>query len=270
MQRSRPTDLELQSTQNASRTAEDELLETLFAPACGNRLNCPAFPTWQEVYSRYLRAQFDTNRAEFQPLFRVRHLEWPPSKNEMYRLMDRVAQSFLADRRREISIDEILTELCDENGSDFEDWEQEQLHYSRQAIFNSISWLTMLFQIPSRPVPDRFQIEVPAKVTGVRVQQDISEACLPLVRVIRGFGPLLPTSSEIDSTVNSHSPAFLHTTCLSIESLVRISRITIVWTDSFTNHLLFDPLSRVLSLYRHPSICALNSIQSGKKSTFEM
>lgn len=263
-------DLELQAAA-ANRTrpsAEKELLTTLFA-LNNDTTKTHAHHAWQLVYSRHLQGLLATTRSEFKPLFELCSLDWPPTKEHTCYLMNRTALAFLADERESISIDEVLAKLCAEHGCDVETLDESGSDCNRKAIFIIISWLTMLFQIPARMAPDCLQIYLPSKVDGIRTKQSIDEARLPLDRVIRGFGAVLPTSLEVRSIVDSPSPSVIHATCLSIESLIRIGRIRIAWTDSLGCHLLFDPLSRILLLYRYPSICALNCIKSGGKSTFE-
>jgi hypothetical protein len=183
----------------------------------------------------------------------------------MFCFLEHVAQSILNDKTGEISIEEVLANVCGEYGSDVDDLDEAQLHNSQQAVFIAIAWLTMLFQVPLKMASGLLQMTLPNKVAD----QSITEARLSLVQLIGGFGPLLPTPSEVTAMVASPSPSFIHATSLSVESLVRIDRIRIVWTDALASHLSFDPFSRMLCLYRYPSVCALNCTQSGDKSVIE-
>ncbi|KAH8623458.1 hypothetical protein IG631_21937 [Alternaria alternata] len=264
-QRPRPADLELLQPPNDSTppSAECRLLYSLFASnnIAGNDLHS----AWQAVYSRFLRQELKSPRIEFKPLFDLNRLRWPPTREDMFCFLEHVAQSILNDKTGEISIEEVLANVCGEYGSDVDDLDEAQLHNSQQAVFIAIAWLTMLFQVPLKMASGLLQMTLPNKVAD----QSITEARLSLVQLIGGFGPLLPTPSEVTAMVASPSPSFIHATSLSVESLVRIDRIRIVWTDALASHLSFDPFSRMLCLYRYPSVCALNCTQSGDKSVIE-
>lgn len=268
VQRACHADLELRSAgDSAESNAKHQLFATLFA--LKERIEVDAHEAWLAVYSRYLNQQLKPTRPEFKPLFQLCSLDWPPTREDMYRLLSFIAQSFLTDERKDISIDETVKKVYDEYGCNFDELGKMQLNDSRKAVFVSISWLTMLVEVPLRMAPDLLQITLANKVATIRSQQSVDDARLPLARVMQGFGPVLPTSTEVSSMVNSPSPTVIHAACFSVESLIRIDRIRIVWTDSLGSHLLFDPLSRILSLYRYPSICALNNIQTDGKTAFE-
>jgi hypothetical protein len=107
----------------------------------------------------------------------------------MHRLMNRTAQLFITDQRKDISIDEIPVELCDEYGSDVDDLEEVQLHTSQKDIFIIISWLTMLFQTPSQMMSDYLQITLPNRVTGIRVHKASLKLVYPWSKSYEALDP---------------------------------------------------------------------------------
>lgn len=116
----------------------------------------------------------------------------------------------------------------------------------------------------------RFKIQVPIKWEGIREEQSVEMAKMPLSKLVQGFGHLVYGYNHIISAVEQSSPDLLRASSLNISSLKTISKIQIKWTNAMGYHLMFDPLSRTLLLYRLPTVCAIGCTADGKNSILDM
>ena len=62
----------------------------------------------------------------------------------------------------------------------------------------------------------------------------------------------------------------IHASSIAYYGLKKFGKIRIVWVNSLTAHLDFDPLTRKLMLFRLPSFCALNCISGESSGFFEL
>ena len=83
----------------------------------------------------------------------------------------------------------------------------------------------------------------------------------PITSLFRVFRRTMSTSrwwTPIGSTETRSSTA-LHVSSLNYASLNVIGKINIIWVDSISSHLDFNPANRQLSIFKFPSFCALST-----------
>lgn len=93
-----------------------------------------------------------------------------------------------------------------------------------------------------------------------------SNANLPICEVIQEFGPLLPMKRDSSIDVpGSVDPVFskesVYVSLLNAKTLNQIGGIEIVWVDHLSSHLVFDPETMKVFLFRLPSFCDINRFQ---------
>ncbi|KAK7398521.1 hypothetical protein QQX98_012097 [Neonectria punicea] len=122
-------------------------------------------------------------------------------------------------------------------------------------VFVSAGWLSMLYEPSHRHTTGVFSIRGLPRQSITRIQQNI-DPCLqrPLSSVSLGFGRLLPTM-HIDAAEGQTNR--LQVSMLAFDTLMRMGKVRINWSDSLGSHLQFDPIRRELTLFRLPSYCAL-------------
>lgn len=113
-------------------------------------------------------------------------------------------------------------------------------------------------EIADRPLRCRRQ----QQETIVRYQQSLDYVDQPLHILLQGFGKLIPTayiSRDLETIATTRNP-YHHVVELSLvcfHSLHRIASIKIEWVDSLSAHLEFDPHTKVLKIFRFPSLCLI-------------
>lgn len=75
---------------------------------------------------------------------------------------------------------------------------------------------------------------------------------------------------DCSKLARSSTGAALFTSTLNYDSLQTIGKIRLKWVDHLSSHLDFDSRNRHLSVYRFPSLCALNTLQSSRGPIFDM
>ena len=260
-----PSDLEMQQA-NHTRDAQSKLLEAIFGLPWDRQSLWPG----TEAYLAYLKDEFEAaDIACFEPLWSI----WGTSRldtTESYiSSINRVIDALDGDCQNSLSLDEVLQLSLTSYGINLRDMDPGALNKSRQGLFLIVSWLTTVFQCPKQSPDAKLCVRFPFTNHSLRAEQDIAMAKRPILRLIRGFGPLLPTTGQFADTIEQKRPELIHASSLNMSSLHLIDKIRIRWTSSLGCHLMFDPLSRTIALYRFPSFCATSLLKDSKRVAFD-
>lgn len=140
------------------------------------------------------------------------------------------------------------------------------------AVFAVLCWGSMTLQ-PKLQWPDFkssscLMIQQPhTNDCGLKmdiVRRPVSAAFRTFQRMISSgrWSPLINSGSTRD-------PKLLYLSTLNYTSLKTIGKIRIKWVEDLSSHLEFDPKNRSLSLFRFPSFCALNTLDTNRGAVFE-
>ncbi|KAK2601553.1 hypothetical protein QQS21_004871 [Conoideocrella luteorostrata] len=243
---------------------KDRLSHAIFGITSEARKDWPGI----DAYLSYVESQMkQCGSTRFLPLWRTLQLPVPITLEDQFEVLHRIVL-LLHETNKEWTIDGILQMLLVPFGQRLQDLDDMSQRSCRQAVFNALSWLLMLFEASQDDKCEGFKINVPSGVVGVHDNQGIAMSGRPVSRLCRGFGPLLPSRDEIYAAVQDNCPDLLHVSNLNMASLKLISKIRITWTDSLGYHLLFNPLKRTVMVYRFPTFCALNSSKAPETSIF--
>lgn len=137
----------------------------------------------------------------------------------------------------------------------------------RQFLFSVIGWLTGLYIPSSVPEATIFRIEDCGAKYPKRTSVDIGKAQRPMDELLFAFGEMLPrremTAAEGDvKYVTESSFLKFHVSFLNAATLKLLAKINLVWVDTISAHLDFDPTIPALFLFRSPAICALQATQN--------
>ena len=95
----------------------------------------------------------------------------------------------------------------------------------------------------------------------------------PVPAVFRKFQRIMRTSRwrrPIGSgSHDGEASTVLHVSTLNYESLKTIGKVRLKWVTDLSSHLDFNAQDRTLSLFRFPTVCALNTLKEGREPVFE-
>lgn len=251
-------DLERQKTSRRGENItpqEQRLLETQFG------LTGKTYQQWPGAYAylSFLEDELaDTGAACFEPLMGIFGLPIPVVITDLLGLINNVAL-ILKDNSQDLqSIDDILQVILAPHNREVRDLDLQVKNRCRQAIFKTISWLTMVFTASREMAAGKFQIDLPPRCESIRHEQNMDNAVRPINRLVRGFGAsLLPSAEQAFPALEHSSGELIYASSMNIYSLRMIDKIRIHWTSSMGCHLMFNPLTRTLILYRFPTFCAM-------------
>lgn len=141
-------------------------------------------------------------------------------------------------------------------------------------VFCLIGWLSLLYIPAPSPSPAisanntrSRELRIKIQSTRCRIRNNVPEELLsrPLDELFRSFGELLPKK---DPTPASNLAVYTQQTDqerhlfeishLNVATLKEMANMEIIWVDSISEHLEFDPTKPSLSLFRCPSFCKIN------------
>jgi hypothetical protein len=135
----------------------------------------------------------------------------------------------------------------------------------RQCLIFLIGWCSLLF-IPSRNISlGVFDLDPQGSKCFSRTSITLESAQRPIDELLRSFGELLPKKRR-DITHTTEAPGSLkfHVSNLNIVTLKKLAGVKVIWVDTISAHLDFDPTTASLFIFKIPSYCKLNS----SKDTF--
>jgi len=143
---------------------------------------------------------------------------------------------------------------------------------AQQMIFSAIGWISLLYIPVQSSSKAAFSVSIQGTKSEVRPNVSMDKATRPLDELLRSFGTLLPKRlEELHGTShtqdNALSAAKLLVSYLNVATLKAVGNLNIVWVDSISEHLEFDPTIPSLSIFRCPSFCRT---QRALDSTLDM
>lgn len=184
-------------------------------------------------------------------------------KTCVYEILILVSQSLEGDR--EFTLTDIVIMLKEKNLINDDAGE-----LAVQLVFQCLSWLTALFNpLPTPSTTDLFLQQTgddsrrhsATRKTIIRhLSVPITAARLPIQRLLRKFGSLLPEPASVrrlDAAGGLEAgPEDIIAPYVYFQNL-KLLNVKIEWVDILNQHLEFDRRHRTLKIFRSPSICRL-------------
>jgi hypothetical protein len=141
------------------------------------------------------------------------------------------------------------------------------LSYSPAAhflVFNLLGWLSLLY-VPAAPQDQSDELRIHLQATQSAIRDTISTEMVgrPLDELLRSFGELLPIRNigKVDAGLvrsETQSPGTkLEVSHLNVSTLKDMANMKIIWVDTLSEHLAFDPITPSVSIFKCPSFCKL-------------
>ncbi|KAH6627519.1 hypothetical protein F5144DRAFT_603776 [Chaetomium tenue] len=129
-------------------------------------------------------------------------------------------------------------------------------------VFSILGWLSLLYVPATQDQSDELRINLQATHVAIRDTVSTEMVGRPLDELLRSFGELLPFRNigrtESGPQVESQSPrAMLEVSHLNVSTLKDMANMQIIWVDSLSEHLAFDPITPSVSIFKCPSFCQL-------------
>lgn len=140
-------------------------------------------------------------------------------------------------------------------------------------VFSILGWLSLLYVPATQDQSDELRINLQATHVAIRDTVSTEMVGRPLDELLRSFGELLPFRNigrtESGPQVESQSPrAMLEVSHLNVSTLKDMANMQIIWVDSLSEHLAFDPITPSVSIFKCPSFCQLQ--KHSDRSTLAM
>ncbi|KAI4279935.1 MAG: hypothetical protein L6R38_004855 [Xanthoria sp. 2 TBL-2021] len=145
-----------------------------------------------------------------------------------------------------------------------EDDKLSQDPFAQSLIFCSLGWLSLLYIPAKRTRSMDLRITIQSTKSAIRSNVAAEMAARPLDELLRSFGELLP--KKVGGTVSNGqtyaqeptSSIKFQVSHLNVATLQDIATMEIVWVDSLSAHLEFDPTIPSISLFKCPSFCKIH------------
>lgn len=135
---------------------------------------------------------------------------------------------------------------------------------ARYCVLSLVGWSSLLF-IPSRKIINGdFLLDTQGAKCFGRSSVAIQQAGRPIHELLRSFGELLPkkkqTMGSLDGMQSTESAAYkFYVSNVNVAALSKLGNIEIIWVDTVSAHLDFDPTGPSLRLFKLPSYCRLHA-----------
>jgi hypothetical protein len=218
-------------------------------------------------YCRYLDACFRaTFTGAFSPVLRVvEGLE--PDSVRGWQAFEKVVKVVVARPDDSSSIEDIFLALTRVVPTMSDDPLLSQVGVESACfvfVFAVICWSSMCLQpdLSVRPSEDQYIL----KVQQQRDEQaglKLESVRRPVSAIFRHFQRTMPRTrwQQPVGGVRPELSTNLGVPSLNLATLVTIGKIRLKWVDNITSHLDLDADNRLLSVFRHPSFCALNALR---------
>ncbi|KAH6620733.1 hypothetical protein B0J18DRAFT_205972 [Chaetomium sp. MPI-SDFR-AT-0129] len=129
-------------------------------------------------------------------------------------------------------------------------------------VFSLLGWLSLLYVPATQDQSDELRINLQATQLAIRDTVSTEKVGRPLDELLRSFGELLPLriigKVETGPQTEPQSPrAMLEVSHLNVSTLKDMANMQIIWVDSLSEHLAFDPITPSVSIFKCPSFCQL-------------
>jgi hypothetical protein len=230
-------------------------------------------PGVRKVYQEWCLTYFDARITQVWPSIAARvlrgvgadaaALETSRTKIYVYEALILIAQSLEEDR--ESTLTDIVAILKAENIIN-----EEAEGLAVQLVFQCLGWLTALFD--PTPEPSTTCLSIRNTECGSRRRSVvrrtiirhpsvvIANARLPIQRLIRKFGSLLPEPEYIrrSDAAGGLEAGFEQITATYVYfHNLKLLNVRVEWVDVLNQHLEFDRRNRILRIFRFPSLARL-------------
>lgn len=129
-------------------------------------------------------------------------------------------------------------------------------------IFSVLGWLSLLYVPATQDQSDELRINLQATHLAIRDTVSTEMVGRPLDELLRSFGELLPLQNigKVDTgpQADLQTPReTLEVSHLNVSTLKDMANMQIIWVDSLSEHLAFDPITPSVSIFKCPSFCQL-------------
>jgi len=128
----------------------------------------------------------------------------------------------------------------------------------QHLLFSVLGWLTRLYTPAPTPEPGHLSIITNGAKYPARTTADITKVHRPIDELFRAFGESLPQRNT-DRKDDIHLK--FHVSCMNVATLTSLAKVQLIWVDTISAHLDFDPTIPALYLFRTPSFCHSQSSQ---------
>ena len=142
----------------------------------------------------------------------------------------------------------------------------------RKAVFAALGLITMIYQPTKEPIGDEVGIVLRAgmRLSSLERKLDMDRDCpRPLSGLCIGLGCTLPRLdlSLLSMEESPGQSSLIYASSLRFNILKNIGKVSVAWTDVLSAHMIFNPISRTLFLFRLPCFCAISCVPMGDKGT---
>ncbi|KAK4159040.1 hypothetical protein QBC43DRAFT_327936 [Cladorrhinum sp. PSN259] len=140
---------------------------------------------------------------------------------------------------------------------------------AHRLVFALLGWLSFLYVPSARQEADELRIDLQITQPSIRGSAPVDMVGRPLDELLRSFGELLPQpqrprlkltesrSSQVYQTQVPNSGSNLEVSHMNVATLKDMANMKIIWVDTISEHLQFDPTTPSVSLFKCPSFCKL-------------
>ncbi|PVH68708.1 hypothetical protein DL98DRAFT_662052 [Cadophora sp. DSE1049] len=126
-----------------------------------------------------------------------------------------------------------------------EDHDLQNNPFAQNLIFSSLGWLSLLYVPSRRARSNDLRITIQSTKSAIRSNVAPEMISRPLDELLRSFGDLLPRKIEKPSSngqgYTQEISMKFHDSHLNVATMKDIANMQIVWVDSLSAHLEFDP-----------------------------
>jgi hypothetical protein len=135
-------------------------------------------------------------------------------------------------------------------------------------LFSILGWITCLYLPSPLSNATTFRIETSGSRYPQHLELDAAKVQRPFDEFLSAFGQTLPGGYTVgrdinSSTDDSHSKNLrFQVSSLNAATLKNVANVGIVWVDTISAHLDFDPTLPALYVFRSPAFCTLQAADS--------
>lgn len=134
--------------------------------------------------------------------------------------------------------------------------------FAQSLVFSSLGWLSLLYVPSRRSQLSDLKITIQSTMSAIRSIVPAEMVTRPLDELLRSFGDLLPRKtrrSVPDDQIDAQEPTIkFEVSHLNMATMKDMANMKIIWVDSLSAHLEFDPATPAVNLFKCPSFCKIN------------
>lgn len=174
------------------------------------------------------------------------------TRQDIYEYLCKLITILNHDMVENVSIDQIWKALVTQEGSSSSESEAQQpeelesILSLQRLTLAALGVVTMLFSWTAQLSDQQLSVSVITATINARKSQILRSA------VARATGSMIRNFDCLPAAVpeKADQSNLLYLSSLNLASLVNVGRIHIEWTDQLGSHLLFDPSSKTLKLFK--------------------